>query len=113
MLRHGLCVLDAESLFLLGNEPVKVVPGFLQVGEGGALPPPAKKILEAGSGQEALVAREACAGGLDGVDSLDFAVVVVVSVVNNPNTISLKNAMASPIAIMTITPTKSAVTPPA
>ena len=43
----------------------------------------AKKILEAVSGQEALEAREACACALDGVDSLDGAVVVVVSLFDN------------------------------
>ena len=76
-------MLDAESLLLLSDEPVEVVPGFLQVGERRALPAPAKKVLEAGANEEALIARKPGAGGLDGVYSLDGAAVVVVSVVNN------------------------------
>ena len=76
-------MLDSESLLLLRDEAVKVVSRFLQIRERRALPPPAKRILEAGARKEPLVARTACAGGLDGVYSLDFAVVVVVSLVDN------------------------------
>ena len=49
---------DAEPLLLLSDEPVEVVTGFLQIRKRCALPAPSEEVLEAGSGQEALIARE-------------------------------------------------------
>ena len=78
---------DAEPLLHHAYQACEEVVSLFEVGKACALPPPSEEVLEAGAGQEALVARAACAGGLDGIYSLNGAVDVKITFFDNHNSI--------------------------